>query len=337
MNSGYWEPHTSSIDFCETNYLHSSYISEIHNTWSSLVGLSSFGIIGLLLNNHTNEKRYIIAYSVLFLIGIGSASLHSTLHWFFQSADELPMMYLMSSILYLVMEHDSPLGHPNHPNLPKYLVLFSITNTAIYYGFQRYYLVFVFNFVVETLIVLSQLIPLLNDGSHIHSTKKAKNGKTSLMHFASPLLRLHTSNHFKIHQNMETSRAIQKMGKIVLVSIFTGFIPFWLYDMLQCHKFVHLADKFCYGLTPHVLWHFLAGFAAYTVILLLEVVRLEHLEIPFEVIFLCHFFPVVRRTYDEKNILILGGGFISGNNPCINENDTFTDHSSGPRKRTSTC
>jgi dihydroceramidase len=86
----YWEPHTSSIDFCEENYLHSNYIVEIHNVWSSLLGISLFGIIGLIYHPNLNhEKRNLLAYWILVLIGIGSAGLHGSLHWIFQSSDEV--------------------------------------------------------------------------------------------------------------------------------------------------------------------------------------------------------------------------------------------------------
>eukprot|EP00557_Chaetoceros_sp_GSL56_P004669 CAMPEP_0176506182 /NCGR_PEP_ID=MMETSP0200_2-20121128/16896_1 /TAXON_ID=947934 /ORGANISM="Chaetoceros sp., Strain GSL56" /LENGTH=104 /DNA_ID=CAMNT_0017905795 /DNA_START=573 /DNA_END=884 /DNA_ORIENTATION=+ len=100
----FWEPHSSSIDFCESNYLISNYIVEVHNSWSSIVGLSLFGILGLAINNHTRELRHTVAYSILVLIGLGSAGLHGTLHWFLQSSDELPMMYLLLSIIYLCAE-----------------------------------------------------------------------------------------------------------------------------------------------------------------------------------------------------------------------------------------
>ena len=96
----FWEPHTSSIDFCETNYLHSPYIVEPHNVVSSLWGLSAIGFIGIYFGNPTNELRFKIAYGILLLIGLGSAALHGTLHWIFQSSDELPMIYLVLSVVY---------------------------------------------------------------------------------------------------------------------------------------------------------------------------------------------------------------------------------------------
>lgn len=60
---------------------------EFHNTWSSLAGISLFGVIGLWKGNPTKEIRYTLGYIVLLMIGVGSAGLHGTLHWIFQSSD----------------------------------------------------------------------------------------------------------------------------------------------------------------------------------------------------------------------------------------------------------
>ena len=145
-NDGYWEPHSSSIDFCETNYLHTNLIVEVHNVWSSILGLSLFGIIGIIYGNPTNETRTFIYYFILFIIGIGSACLHGTLHWYYQSSDELPMIWLVICALYAVIEVDSPAGQPKYPNLSLYLIGMSCLNTAIYYRFQHLFIVFFINF-----------------------------------------------------------------------------------------------------------------------------------------------------------------------------------------------
>ena len=72
---GFWEPHSSSITFCETDYAMTDYIVELHNTWSSLLGISLWGVIGLLYANPLNEMRCTLGYMVAILIGFGSAGL----------------------------------------------------------------------------------------------------------------------------------------------------------------------------------------------------------------------------------------------------------------------
>lgn len=142
-SDGYWLPHTSSIDFCEENYAHLKSVVELHNTWSSLAGISFFGLVGLWKGNPTKEYRYSLGYLILFLIGVGSAGLHGTLHWVFQSSDELPMIYLVTLMNFMAVEFDSPLGNPKYPKLTVILTILMLVNTLIYYIFQHLYLVFI--------------------------------------------------------------------------------------------------------------------------------------------------------------------------------------------------
>lgn len=137
---GFWEPHSSSIDFCESNYLITEYITEFHNTWSSLIGISSFGLIGLFKGNATKELRYTLAYGILAFIGLGSAGLHGTLHWIFQASDELPMIYGTTTMIYIFLEYDSK--EPKYPRLPTILTVLMVVTTIAYYTFQETYIVF---------------------------------------------------------------------------------------------------------------------------------------------------------------------------------------------------
>eukprot|EP00979_Chaetoceros_neogracilis_P016841 scaffold9877_cov256-Chaetoceros_neogracile.AAC.2 len=105
----------------EQNYLYHHGIVEIHNTWSSLAGISLFGLIGLIKGNATREKRYFLAYLTLFLIGVGSAGLHGTLHWVFQSSDVL--------MNFMIVEQGSPNGNPKYPRLPAFLSALVAVNT----------------------------------------------------------------------------------------------------------------------------------------------------------------------------------------------------------------
>ena len=257
-NSRLWEPHTSSIDFCETNYLHTNYIVEIHNTWSSVVGLSLFGVIGLTMGNHLGETRNIIAYLALVLIGVGSAGLHGTLHWFLQSADEVPMMYLMISLIYLCAEHDAPVGKPNYPRLPEMLAGLALGNTIVYYCLQQLYFAFLFTFAIEATIVITWL----------HQIIYGKKGR---------------------------SKETQRICNTGILSILVAALPCWLFDMLHCRMFIERVNQKLGGMTPHVLWHFGAGFGAYCAIVTLECCRMEEMGSAFKTRFLCGVFPVIER------------------------------------------
>jgi dihydroceramidase len=257
---GFWEPHSSSIDFCEANYFRSHYIVEVHNTWSSLMGLSSFGLIGLVIGNHLKESRNTVAYSVLILIGLGSAGLHGTLHWFLQSADEVPMMYLLLSIFYLCGEYDAPVGKPNYPHLPQFLIFLAVANTLLYYCFQQLYLVFLCTFFSEAAVAIAGLRRI------IYGTE----GRSAIA---------------------------KRINNIGVSSLFLVALPSWLYDMLQCKKFIGFANGNLFGMTPHIVWHFGAGFAAYCAIVCLECCRMEELKVTYKARFIGGIFPVAKKIH----------------------------------------
>lgn len=263
---GYWEPHTSSIDFCERNYLHSNHIVELHNTWSSILGISFFGITGILYANPTQETRYTVAYLVLVLIGVGSAGLHGSLHWIFQSSDELPMVYLVTCLNYMALEVDAPVGRPKYPWLPTALGIFSMVNTGIYYYFQQIYLVFLSTFVLGVVImaVLTYQLAMLKEGR---------------------------------------SHASKKLFKIGTFSYLLVGSPVWIFEMLQCHKVLPLADALpgiLQGATPHVVWHFTAGFGTYCIICFFCCCRMEALNIPFEVTMVNGILPTISKVEGKK-------------------------------------
>lgn len=284
----FWEPHSSSIDFCESNYLLSNYVVEVHNTWSSIIGLSFFGILGLVRNNHTREIRYAVAYSILILIGLGSAGLHGTLHWFLQSSDELPMMYLLLSIMHLCAECDAPLYKLNYPKQPTMLSLIAMTNTIIYYYLQKIYLVFLFAFISETILVgiwLYLVVYYRHHGNHStrNKTREEETQTTS---------------------TTTVSNAAKRICNTGIWSIIVAALPCWLFDMLHCHYFLEISNQHFHGVTPHILWHFGAGFGAYCVILSLECCRLDELQIPYVATFQGGLFPQITTCIGDDVLLI---------------------------------
>lgn len=100
---GYFGPPTSSVDWCETNYAWSYYVSEMWNTLSSLV-LVVLGVLGVLWHHRHLERHFVLAYACLSLVGVGSTAFHGTLRFELQMLDELPMLYLATLLVYLLVE-----------------------------------------------------------------------------------------------------------------------------------------------------------------------------------------------------------------------------------------
>lgn len=90
---GYWGVPTSTIDWCEENYVVSTYIAEALNTItnSGFIALALFAIYHAY-HNHL-EPRFTFTALGFLLVGVGSWLFHMTLKYQFQLLDELPMIY----------------------------------------------------------------------------------------------------------------------------------------------------------------------------------------------------------------------------------------------------
>ncbi|KAG9094999.1 hypothetical protein FS749_011336 [Ceratobasidium sp. UAMH 11750] len=107
---GAWGNHTATIDWCEDNYTHSHYVAEWYNTISNIpfILLGIFGAYSALRTGKGEKPlphglRYAAANLGIMAIGVGSFVFHATLKWHAQvMLDELPMIFVVSLVLYLV-------------------------------------------------------------------------------------------------------------------------------------------------------------------------------------------------------------------------------------------
>ena len=93
QKDGYWGIPTSTIDWCEENYVISTYIAEALNTTTNsvFIALATFAIYHAFHNKL--EPRFIFTAFGFLLVGVGSWLFHMTLRYHFQLIDELPMIY----------------------------------------------------------------------------------------------------------------------------------------------------------------------------------------------------------------------------------------------------
>lgn len=92
-NDGFWGKPASSVDWCEPNYVHSHYIAETFNTFTSLVIAASGA--GVFVQAYKNQAGmdYLLLAAVLVLVGLGSFAFHCALQPEFQMLDEVPMLW----------------------------------------------------------------------------------------------------------------------------------------------------------------------------------------------------------------------------------------------------
>ncbi|CCH62657.1 hypothetical protein TBLA_0H03760 [Henningerozyma blattae CBS 6284] len=91
--SGYWGPVTSTIDWCEENYVISPFIAEWSNTLTNAMFLLTALYTTWTAYRDRLEKRFIYIGLGFALVGVGSWWFHMTLQYKYQLLDELPMWY----------------------------------------------------------------------------------------------------------------------------------------------------------------------------------------------------------------------------------------------------
>eukprot|EP00040_Diaphanoeca_grandis_P026947 m.152104 g.152104 ORF g.152104 m.152104 type:complete len:290 (-) comp30791_c0_seq2:351-1220(-) len=101
---GFWGEVTSSVDWCEPNYAWSSFIAEFWNSLSSF-GMVAVGLAGIYLHRQVLETRFLLAFFFVSVLGLGSVSFHASLKHTTQMFDELPMLYAVMTVLFILLEN----------------------------------------------------------------------------------------------------------------------------------------------------------------------------------------------------------------------------------------
>lgn len=142
MMSSFWGPVTSTMELCEENYAHSSYIAEFYNTISNVpcILLALIGLINALRQRF--EKRFSILHISNMILSIGSMVFHATLQLVLQQSDETPMVWEMLLYLYVLY---SPDWH-YRSTMPTFLFLygaaFAVVHSLVRFriGFKVHYI-----------------------------------------------------------------------------------------------------------------------------------------------------------------------------------------------------
>ncbi|KAI8322247.1 alkaline ceramidase 3 [Martensiomyces pterosporus] len=110
ISENYWGQATSTIDWCEENYVMCKYIAEFWNTVTNLAFLS-LAVFGMWKVRSTGqENRFLLCYLGMFVVGTGSWLFHMTLQYQWQLADELPMVYCTCVCIYCALRADAKVG-----------------------------------------------------------------------------------------------------------------------------------------------------------------------------------------------------------------------------------
>ncbi|XP_057958910.1 alkaline ceramidase-like [Malania oleifera] len=145
--SSFWGPVTSTTEWCEKNYAHSSYIAEFFNTISNIPGilLALIGLINALRQRF--EKRFSVLHISNMILAIGSMLFHATLQHVQQQSDETPMVWEMLLYFYILY---SPDWH-YRSTMPTFLFLYGAV-FAIVHSLVRFGIAFKVHYVILCLL-----------------------------------------------------------------------------------------------------------------------------------------------------------------------------------------
>ncbi|CAG8487924.1 8304_t:CDS:2 [Acaulospora morrowiae] len=167
----YWGHSTSTLDWCEENYVDHKYIAEFVNTTTNLIfiGLASFGIY--ITAKYGFETRFTIAYAAIALIGIGSWMFHMTLLYEFQLLDELPMIYGTCVLVHNIFETGHKRKYGIYLPLGLFVYASSITIAYLYILNPVFHQVS-YAILVTVLNIRSYYLLSLIPKGNLHSTLK---------------------------------------------------------------------------------------------------------------------------------------------------------------------
>lgn len=129
--SGAWDPVTSPLDWCESNYVWSYYVAEWWNTISNLAMILPTLLGMIQIYRSGAEMRFFMCFFSVFAVGVGSWLFHMTLTYPMQLVDELSMLYGTSVLLYSAFQIKSE-HHTAHWPLVIMLACFASLVSAIY-------------------------------------------------------------------------------------------------------------------------------------------------------------------------------------------------------------
>ena len=125
---GFWGEPTSTLDWCEQNYVVTYYIAEFWNSLSNAAFIIPPLIVAYQLRSKV-ETSYLMSLVYLSFAGFGSFAFHATLKFYPQLWDELSMVWVGLYQLYLIINVLEPV---TSTLLPISLVSYGVITTSLY-------------------------------------------------------------------------------------------------------------------------------------------------------------------------------------------------------------
>ncbi|KAJ2707178.1 alkaline ceramidase ydc1 [Coemansia sp. IMI 203386] len=267
--SYFWGKRTSTIDWCEENYIVSNYIAEFWNSITNgvFVALALLGMHTTI--KHRQGKRVFACYAALMFVGCGSACFHATLKYTTQLLDELPMLYLCGLVLYALVEIDKETKHGI--KAPLALITMQATITAIYV------------FWIQSPVFHQVAFALTAFGGVGCGLKRLN----------------------EMQLSRRTKRILGRMHLLGHVGMWGGFFV-WNLDNIFCHRLrsyrSHIGSPLDVFFQLHGWWHILTAYGSTYLLLWVHFIRLARLghDHLFTVKYRLGFLPYIAMKAPKK-------------------------------------
>jgi len=266
--SGFWGSPSSTIDWCEENYVVTHYIAEAINTVTNaaFVYLAFYALRNCFRNKL--EQRFILSSCGFMLVGIGSWLFHMTLKYEFQLLDELPMIYATCVPLW------STFSWGRSKNTEK------LIGSTIFLG---------------ALLLTAIYLRLKNPA--IHQTAY---GALNVL-----IILKSVSQSYVYVKDQQALKSLNKTLYIGVSEFLFGWL-LWNLDIHFCDLWISLRRSvgmpLGFLIEGHGWWHLFTGFGVYSYLQYLEYLRVFQLgdEQSYEYVFKWGFFPITQLRTSKK-------------------------------------
>jgi len=237
----FWGEISAQANFCEEDYIITTYVAEFINTLSNLVYVY-YAYHGIKSNSNRHDAILRnLPYLGIATVGIGSGVFHASLKNYTQWADDLSMLLATATVLHRVFTFDKSIS---------YTVIYGAILSAAMTAFSTWHCV------TDELIMHSVLFGIMIAAVG-HKTRSIISARVS-----DPIVR-------------KDVKRLATWGAVIFV---TGFI-IWNIDTIYCSQLtaikrtIGMPWSFVFEL--HGWWHLFTGLGAYIFIALVEYLTSE--------------------------------------------------------------
>jgi len=244
----YWGTANSVSNFCEEDYIISTYICEFINTLTNSIYVI-YAIYGLRANSGKPDAfQRNLPYFGIAAVGVGSAIFHATMKNYTQWGDDLSMLLATGTVLHRVYTFDKSLN---------YTITFGLGLTTILTAFA------IWHCVTDETIMHSIIFGLM-------------------IHIIAQKTRVVIKDRIHVPAIQKEVRKVAIWGATTFA---TGF-AIWCIDNAICNQLTELKRAmgmpWSFLLEFHGWWHILTGIGAYIFIALVEYLTSDEADQPLE-------------------------------------------------------